>query len=254
MATTSTPRYQLVKPTPATAEPVSVANHLNGNWDKIDQDLNRFTITYYTSTTVWNKPTRHKASWVYVKGGGGSGGGCAATSGNGAAGGGGGEGGYSWKYFDTSALAASETVTVGAGGAASAAGGAGNAGGTSSFATGKGYVVTANGGGAGAAGATSGGNTQTAPGVGGTSSGGDINLQGGNGGIGSLIGGAVVPGCFGAGSQISSNASPPTASGSGNTGHNYGGGSSGAINYPGTESSRASTAGAPGIVIVIDYF
>lgn len=36
MATTSTSRLQLLKPTPGTGENVSVAAHLNDNWDKVD--------------------------------------------------------------------------------------------------------------------------------------------------------------------------------------------------------------------------
>jgi len=36
MATTSTARLQLVKPTPGTGENVSVGSHLNDNWDKVD--------------------------------------------------------------------------------------------------------------------------------------------------------------------------------------------------------------------------
>lgn len=36
MAITSTARLQLVKPTPGTGEDVSVQEHLNDNWDKVD--------------------------------------------------------------------------------------------------------------------------------------------------------------------------------------------------------------------------
>ncbi len=36
MATTSTPRLQLLKPTPGSGEPVNVGLDLNDNWDKLD--------------------------------------------------------------------------------------------------------------------------------------------------------------------------------------------------------------------------
>jgi hypothetical protein len=39
MATTSTPNYQLVKPTPGTNEDVDVQAHLNDNWDILDTNL-----------------------------------------------------------------------------------------------------------------------------------------------------------------------------------------------------------------------
>lgn len=45
MAETTTTRLGLVKPTPATAEPVDVADHLNGNWDKIDAAIGATVCT-----------------------------------------------------------------------------------------------------------------------------------------------------------------------------------------------------------------
>src|SRR5689334_2895864 len=105
MTTTQTPNYLLVKPTAGTGEPVSVQAHLDDNWDKIDQDMNRFDRQVFSANGTWNKPARAKRVVCKVIGAGGSGGGTAATgAGAAACAGAGGGGGYSEKLFLASAL------------------------------------------------------------------------------------------------------------------------------------------------------
>src|SRR6266498_1916219 len=225
MTTTSTTNYGFVKPTAGTGEPVSVQAHLDDNWDKDDQDMNRFDRQVFTATGTWNKPARCKRVLVQVIGGGGGSGGVGATaSGQVAESGAGGGGGYSEKLFLASVLASSETVTIGAAGTAGTSGG-GGAGGDSSFATGKAYAVTATGG------------------------------LGGAGGFGlSLGGGAGASAAFGgAAGMYSGSAIPLLVGGVGNVGRPYGGGASGAVNPPSTAAGNGS-AGAAGVVIVTNYY
>ena len=120
-------------------------------------------VTTYTATGTWTKGTDVGSIVVEVVGGGG--GSTSLLVG----GGGGGGGGYSAKRVLSASLGATETVTVGAGGAA------GVAGSTSSF----GAHASATG---GDPGASSGGST--AGGAGGAGSGGTINLSGDGGGAG----------------------------------------------------------------------
>lgn len=51
MAETQTTRLLLTKPTPGTGEPVDVADHLNGNWDKVDAAVGAFVCTSGTRPT-----------------------------------------------------------------------------------------------------------------------------------------------------------------------------------------------------------
>lgn len=188
------------------------------------------------SPATWTKPAGLKYVIVEVQAGGG-GGGSADTNRN--AGSGGAGGGYSRKLIPVASLGTTETVTIGAGGAADTAGG------TSSF----GSHASATGGGGGA---ESGG--ISTPGVG---SGGDINLYGGAGhrpmsestsstsyehqGIG--------------GGSFFGNVTPQAADGSGDiagtAGYIYGSGGGGASSSGG---SNAGGAGAAGIVIVTEYY
>lgn len=118
--------------------------------------------TFTSGTSDWTKPTN--AEFVYVVcigagGGGGSGSGAAAAARNGGSGGGGGA--IATRLFNADDLAATVSVTIGAGGTGGAAGNSGTAGGNSSFGT----HLVAYGGGAGVF--PTGGNTDDSSGGGG---------------------------------------------------------------------------------------
>lgn len=122
-------------------------------------------VQTFSSSGTWTKPASGTFAIVELWGGGGSGA-------KGASAGGGGGGAYIRFQKPLSELGATETVTIGAGGAAKATGGNGNAGGNSSFGShataygGAGGLATGNGGGGGgvfsaASGATGGGGGST---------------------------------------------------------------------------------------------
>lgn len=205
----------------------------------------------FTSSGTFNKADYPWARRVLarVQGGGGSGGGCEATgSGEGSEGGGSGGGGYDERWIEVADLDASETVTVGSGGAGSSSGGSGNSGGTSSF----GSHVSATGGGGGELGAATGGSVTESGGNGGQGSGGDLNLRGDDGGAGRVISGSVTKGNFGGGSHLGGVAVSGITGSNGVPGRQYGGGSSGTSNIA-DASARSSPAGADGVVIVEVY-
>lgn len=237
---------------------LTVRNSANTAWLTVKSS--GFTPTLAIITTqganTWTKPTGLVAAVARTQGVGGSGGGAQGTAGNGASGGGGGGGGFSEKWFDAASLSATETVTIGTPGAGATAGANnGNAGGTTSFATGKGYVVTANGGGAGIGGSTGGGSfTYAAGGAGGTASGGDFNQTGEAGGTGVLLGGVVVPQNRGGSSYMGHGGTAPIVTSSGGVGVFRGGGSSGGTRLPADGTAQGSQAGGNGIVIVEQYF
>ena len=104
------------------------------------QEVGATTEVFLTSDT-WTKPASGTMAYIQVWGAGGSGGRCAAGRG----GGGGGGGGYYETFIPLASLGATETVTVGTGGAAQTTQANGAVGGNSSF----GSWVTAYGGGGG---------------------------------------------------------------------------------------------------------
>lgn len=191
---------------------------------------------------------------VELVGGGGSGAGATASASQVSAGGGGGAGGYSIERILAAALGATETVTIGAGGAAPTAGNnAGNAGGTTSF----GSLLSATGG-------SGGGTSSTAAVIGvagtdaGAGSGGDVNAQGGaGGGATARFSDAIVLGGGGGDSYFGGGGAARltfgAASVAGRQGGNYGAGGSGGVSID-AGGAVAGGAGAAGVVIVTEYF
>lgn len=131
----------------------------------------------FSSSGTWTKPATGTRALIEIWGGGGSG----SKGANNAPGGGGGGGGYSFSWFSLSSLGATETVTIGAGGAAqTTASTAGNVGGNTTF----GAHLTAYGGGGGGytAGGGGGGGGGSRFSAGAT---GAANVGGDGGGLGS---------------------------------------------------------------------
>ena len=140
------------------------------------------STTYYTTVTppqFFVKATNNPSFIeVEVVGGGGGGGGGGGVSGSDISSLGGAGGGYSRKTIRNNELAASETITIGAGGlGGSAGGGNGTAGGTSSF----GSHCSATGG-AGGVGHSAAPKINTPVAIGGIGTGGNLNIRGGSGG------------------------------------------------------------------------
>lgn len=204
--------------------------------------------------STWSKPANLRAIIVECQGGGG---GTAAAAGNNSTSQPGGGGGYCRKYIAAASLGATETVTVGSGGAT----GGVSAAGSSTF----GAHCTACGG-------DGGGNTGTTVGVGasgGLATSGTINIRGQDGGysrsivmsgsvisgqttIVGMIGGAGGKSFFGGGGQgvvrslTSANTSDATP------GKAYG--SAAGAGQGSTLSTAAGAAGAQGVVIVWEFF
>ncbi len=215
------------------------------------QPVCRSAITAFTSTGTWTKATLNpKFVRVTVIGGGGGGGGCENTgSGEGAAAGGGGGGGTSIKTILAATLGATETVTIGAAGTAASAGNnAGGTGGTSSFGT---HATATGGTGGGGGESDNSASTIAAGGTGGAGASGDVNFNGGAGGSGRVIGGFAIP--MGVGGSSSMAGNTKCEGGTGTTGLLYGGGGAGSTS-PASQSSRAGSAGAKGVVIVEEFY
>lgn len=207
-------------------------------------------VTVFPSTATWTKDAKTKFVIAKVWGGGGGSGGCANTGNDYAVTGGGGGGGYAEKKI--SSPGSTETVTVGAGGAAGAAaapGGAGGDGGTSSF----GAWCSASGG-KGTAGSVNAGGLVNAGGAPGVGSGGDVNMTGqaGADGWGATNIGIVVAGAGGSAAQGGGGGKAGLNGNNGSAGGFPGGGAGGASNATLT-GTRSGSAGGAGLVIVEEY-
>lgn len=212
---------------------------------------------YFTSSGSFTKASYAGLKGVRVRcqGGGGGGGGTNTTAADEASSSGGGGGGcYAERFVAASALAASVTVTVGAGGTAGAASSVGGAGGTSSFGS---HCIAPGGSGgfnrspstgfrASSGGASTGGGT------------GDLVIPGGGGGAGFSFGTSVISavtedkGVYGAGGSsflgnTGRGARGPSTSPA--AGPSYGSGGSGNVN-DNSEAGKTGAAGGPGVVIV----
>lgn len=206
------------------------------------------TKIFTSSSTYYKNPDADFIKVTVVGGGGGGGGSAANGAGNASCAGGGGAGGVGIKTIQNSALADSETVTVGTAGSGGSAGANnGTAGNTSSF----GSHVSCTGGGAGQAGTSTAGSGAPGGGAGGVATGADYSPNGQNGMSGRTIAGgyAAFTGHGGSGPlgfggiQVGSTAG---------VGSGYGAGGAGALSNP-TEGARAGGNGSAGIVIVEEY-
>ena len=208
-------------------------------------------IVYMSASGTYEKPAWLKFVRVRGVGGGGGGGGVASTAAaQKASSGGGGGGGCFEKRIVAADLAASETVTVGSGGAGGAAGNnAGATGGATSF----GAHCSATGG-TGASGCAATADTNligSTNGLGGTASGGDINSAGAPGGRAQLYQGQGFVFGFG-GPSLLSVATSHAFQATGITGSLYGAGGGG-VYVQASQAAQAGGTGAPGIVVIEEY-
>ncbi|MBF8177802.1 glycine-rich domain-containing protein [Herminiimonas contaminans] len=230
-----------IVPTPTTANQATNKSYVDGRIGRL------IGFQVITATGTYTKATNNPAFVVVeVQGGGGGGGGSAATS---SASAGGGAGGYGMKKILASALAASETVTIGNGGTAGAVGGTGGNGGASSF----GSHVTCSGGGGGAGSASVG---SLVGGAGGVSTGADLNCVGNPGGRSNTNqsvsngynasgeGGASRFG--GAGFSVANGSDMRGGNGAANSGSGGGGSATNA-------AGQLGSTGGSGVVIVWEY-
>lgn len=246
-----------------TALPALDGSNLTGVGKPID-------VQEFTSGGTWTKPSGASRVLVRLWGAGGSGASSASGSPDDASGGGGGA--YTEAWFDASDLGATETVTIGSGGAGVLGGGGaatpGNDGGNSSF----GSLLQANGGKGGNAGTTdqAGGNGGVVPnlvavnglfGIGASADAGDglYSGAGGSSGADKNGGNSHYGGAGGGGSTDgSSSGSGGTSNlgGNGGAGSHTGAGAAGTVPAGGGGGSTNTTsgAGADGQCIVITFF
>lgn len=215
--------------------------------------MGRIATQYFAASGTYTRSKGCAYAFVRTVGPGGGGASSATVSGsNGSYGGGGGAGGYCEEWVTPGAT---ETVTIGTGGAVqSTAGTAGNNGsGASSF--GSYHSAGAGSGGATMNNATS--NIIAAGGAGGTASNGGLNINGQPGGAGWRSGGGgTASGYGGAGGSnplgIGAPTNPCTTNTAGSSGVGYGAGGSGGAVFQ-TAASANGGAGTDGICIVEEY-
>lgn len=195
----------------------------------------------FTSSGTWNKDAGLKYIVVELVGGGGGGGGRNSTDETSAGSGAG--AGYSKRTILASTLGSTEDVTIGAGGTGHAGGS--NSDGTAGGATSFGALLSATGGPAGR------GTDTTIP-VGGIGSGGDINLSGDNGAIPGTFERAIAALNKGGNSMFGTGGYQSITGGAGGNGRGFGSGGAGGRRASST--TNAGGNGAPGIVMVTEYY
>jgi hypothetical protein len=202
------------------------------------KEINKTNTVKFTASGTYTKP----ANLIYAiveTWGSGAGGGAGVASGLGNAGGGG-AGGYARKLIASTGIGATETVTIGAGGASASNGN------TTSF----GSLCVAGGGLAGADASTIIADINALGGNGGTGTTGDLLITGGDGfnGIGGTI---ALSGCGGNGGSTSWGAGGNGGiGGAGNAATAFGAGGGGS----GGTSGDAGGAGKDGICIITEYY
>lgn len=213
-----------------------------------------------TGSGTYTVPEGVRQIVVTAIGGGGGGGGCASTpAADYAAAGGGGAGGMVIKSII--GPASSYTYSVGAAGAAPAAGANnGGTGGNTTF-SGTGVSLTANGGigGTGSVARNIGNGQGENGGSGGTATGGDVNIPGEGGGKGQGAG-TQTRGHGGAGGNTIYGSGGRALVNNGNTGQvqgedatGIGAGGSGSVQGE-SNAALAGSAGAPGVIIIEEYY
>ena len=211
-------------------------------------------VQTFTSSGTYTPTANMVKCIVEVLGGGAGGASANATpGGNGAAGGGGGSGEYRVSIFDAATIGASQTVTIGTGGASNTAGG------NTSF----GSLIVSNGGGAGDIGQEQQFLVENG-GIGGTGgTGGNIIVnQGSQGFYGQVIQAnptsyLIVPGqganaIYGSGGGITVNLEQNPGQRTGENATGYGAGGGAGSSFRGGSAANGGT-GAPGIVIVTEF-
>lgn len=213
-------------------------------------------VQVFTSSGTYTPTAGMVKCKVTSTGGGGGGGAADANDGSSSAsGGGGGAGGTCIEWFTAADIGASQTVTIGAGGAGgvAASGATGTTGGDTTF----GALHTASGG-AGGGGIRATAEGVGAGGLGGAAANGTINIPGGDGGSGvSMNGGNTrAVGGLGGSSIWGSGGKPGIATTAtataGTAARAYGAGGGGAAASDANEA--AGGAGKDGICIVEEYF
>jgi len=206
-------------------------------------------VTILTSGTSFSATSGERAIFVECIAGGGGGGGAVAAASQATSGGGGGGGSYSASYI--TAVQASYNYTIGGGGSGGAnTGGTGNPGGNTTWQV---SVIVANGG----AGGTGDNTTTPVPGAtgnggaGGAVGTGQLVMPGSDGGRGLRITTSAANAGFGGGAPRGGGSSF-RISGAGQAGMQYGGGGSGAVSL--TATGNVGGTGAPGVIIVTEYF
>lgn len=199
----------------------AIAANVNGGTDYQD----------FTSSGTWTRPSGAGSASVTLVACWGAGGGGGYSDG-----GGGGGGAYAERWFQTSTLGSTESVSIGSGGTGGTSGTAATAGGNSSF----GSWLTAYGGGAGASNGGGGGGSGGLGGAGGAGSSYSGSTSGGGGGGGAF---------FGAGGGSSGN-STNASTGNGHAGSNAniveGGGGGGGAAIDGVNGHSAGAGGYGG--------